>query len=197
MVTIYPPGTAREYLSVPADGTMSCVHFHLGTGKEAERLPLATDFGRDAKDFDRRLLQTVGVYSHSPAHAVALLWELLWELHARTVPLRVEARSRRVVAGVQEEIERHLHEPLTVAYLAKKAGLSSAHLRRLFHREVGVSAKRYIQDRRLARAHHLLMQSDRPIKAVAAEVGIPDLQHFNKVIRKAFGRPPRAVQNIG
>ena len=46
----------------------------------------------------------------------------------------------------------------------------------------------------MARAQHLLSQSTLPIKAIAEEVGIPDLQHFNKVVRRKLGGAPRRLR---
>lgn len=52
----------------------------------------------------------------------------------------------------------------------------------------------YIRRRRLERAHHLLRASTLSIPAVAAAVGIPDLQAFNKACRRELGAPPRVLR---
>ena len=46
----------------------------------------------------------------------------------------------------------------------------------------------------MKRAHHLLTASTLPIASIAATVGIPDLQAFNKACRRTLGAPPRAVR---
>jgi len=50
---------------------------------------------------------------------------------------------------------------------------------------------------RLERAVHLLLYSDMPVKQVACDVGIPDLQLFNKTIRRTFGLAPRVLRARG
>ena len=52
----------------------------------------------------------------------------------------------------------------------------------------------YVRLRRMARARHLLVSSTLSIPAVAASVGITDLQAFNKACRRELGGSPRAVR---
>ena len=44
--------------------------------------------------------------------------------------------------------------------------------------------------KRVAQATHLLINSNMPIRVIATMAGIPDLQHFNKFIRKHCGMAP-------
>jgi AraC family transcriptional regulator len=193
VVTVWPPRSVREY-RVPTDGRMSCVHFRLPSTGNAQRLPLLSDLGGGAKAFDRRLTQAMACFGSQPAQATALVWMLLWDLAGLVAPEHSVGRARALVAKVQEEIELHLHEGLYVEALARGVGLSPAHLRRLFQAELGTSVKRYVLDRRVVRARHLLEASDRPVKVIAAEVGIPDLHHFNKFIRRELGHAPRSLR---
>jgi transcriptional regulator GlxA family with amidase domain len=50
--------------------------------------------------------------------------------------------------------------------------------------------------RRATRAQHLLLTTNLPVKVIAAEVGVPDLQEFNKLIRRHCGHSPRAVREL-
>jgi transcriptional regulator GlxA family with amidase domain len=52
----------------------------------------------------------------------------------------------------------------------------------------------WIRQRRMARARHLLTATTMSIPAVAASVGITDLQAFNKACRRELGGSPRAVR---
>lgn len=196
VVTVFPPDTTREY-SVPPKGAFSCIHFELTGARNDQDLPFLAELGGDANAFDRRLAQAIGCSGYRPSQAAAILWMLLWDLAEIARPLQAANRPRLVVEKVQEEIELRLHEPIRVADLARNVGVSEPHLRRLFRMESGMSVKRYLLERRLARARHLLVHTDHQVKAIAAEVGIPDLHHFNKFIRRELGRPPRAVRSGG
>jgi transcriptional regulator GlxA family with amidase domain len=73
----------------------------------------------------------------------------------------------------------------------------AAHLRRCFRAELGLGVKPWIQARRLERARHLLAHSALPVRAIAAQLGIADLQRFNKLVRRACGLGPRALRTRG
>lgn len=128
----------------------------------------------------------------SPA-AAAHVWSalcLVEELAHRTVPPR---RHPALVAAI-EYIEARLADPVTVAGVARECGVSHNHLTRLFAAQLGTTVVGYIRDRRMQRAHHLLTTSTLPVAAVAAAVGVPDLQAFNKVCRRCLGDSPRALR---
>jgi transcriptional regulator GlxA family with amidase domain len=72
--------------------------------------------------------------------------------------------------------------------------VSHTHLTRLFRQDTGHTVVGYVRRRRMERARHLLIASTLAIPAVAATVGIPDLQAFNKTCRKELGASPRAVR---
>lgn len=128
-----------------------------------------------------------------PDRAAARLWDILWRLADRREPPAVPDAAA-AVARVRELVEIHLAEPLYVGDLARQVGFSQNHLTRLFCARMGMTVVDYIRQRRVERARHLLGQSTLPVKAIAAAVGIPDLHLFNKVIRRACGKPPRALR---
>ena len=78
--------------------------------------------------------------------------------------------------------------------MARKIGVSHNHLTQAFQRSFGCGVRQFIQRERVARACHLLTQSSLAIKSIALETGIPDLQYFNKLIRRATGLSPRAYR---
>ncbi len=101
-------------------------------------------------------------------------------------------RSSRPVAGSYHEAR--LTEPLTVPEIAKAAGVSHNHLTRLFRATTGETVVGYIRSRRMERARHFLRATTLSIPAVAASVGIPDLQAFNKACHRELGASARAVR---
>jgi transcriptional regulator GlxA family with amidase domain len=64
----------------------------------------------------------------------------------------------------------------------------------LFRAETGYTVVGYIRRRRMERARHLLRESTLSIPAIAASVGVADLQAFNKACRRELGDSPRAVR---
>ncbi|PLX38492.1 MAG: AraC family transcriptional regulator [Hyphomicrobiales bacterium] len=104
---------------------------------------------------------------------------------------RVGVHNSKLLAMI-ELMESHLAEPLTLAQIADKTGLSRRHVERLFRQLLGRSPARYYLDLRLDRARHLLLQSDMSIVEVAIACGFVSASHFSKCYRELYGRSPQA-----
>jgi AraC-like DNA-binding protein len=152
--------------------------------------------------FHRVLETAVGYFPSQPRRAEAALWDMLWKL-ADDAPSSVlppdqsHGREPAAVKRVRHIIEQRLGEPLRVPELAAEVGLSHNHLTRLFHQSLGMTVIAYIQERRVQRAHHLLVHTTRPAKAIALEVGMPDMQALNKMMRRLTGNSPRQIRYQG
>lgn len=94
------------------------------------------------------------------------------------------------LTAVCAHIDEHLEEPLTLDGLARRAGMSPSHLRRLFRREFGVSPMRYVTELRVGRAATLLSTSTLPVGAVGRAVGYADPFHFSRRFKQLTGRAP-------
>ncbi len=91
-------------------------------------------------------------------------------------------------------IDQHFREPLTLAILAKVAGLSPTYLCRAFRAYTGKSLFTYLLERRIQAAMLRLRQSDEKVIQIAHEVGFNDLSHFNRCFARLCGHPPRAYR---
>lgn len=103
--------------------------------------------------------------------------------------------ARDHVAAAMSYLEAHLAEKVTVPEVARAVGVSPDHLTRVFTAETGRTVVGYLRQRRVEHAVHLLTRSTMSISAVAATVGIPDLQAFNKTCRDVTGRSPRRLRD--
>jgi transcriptional regulator GlxA family with amidase domain len=79
--------------------------------------------------------------------------------------------------------------------LAHEVGISHNHLTRLFRAATDQTVVEAIARRRMERARHLLQFSNMPVKEIAVQVGMPDLQHFNKAVRRHLGGAPTKVRS--
>lgn len=197
-VGLVPPGMHHEY-RYPGRAEQLYAQFALRS-ETGEPMPIAAlqDFGTEFPSLCERFEHAVHVHATRPAQAEARLWDVLWELSERTTR-KEQRQSRRHVAldRACRIIQSRLSEPLALADLATPAGVSPAHLTRLFRAELGLTATDYLRRCRLERALHLLTRSEMPIKEVACEVGIPDLHAFNKAIRRGYGVSPRELRARG
>jgi AraC-like DNA-binding protein len=85
-------------------------------------------------------------------------------------------------------------EPLTVADLARVAGLSPAHFSREFRRTFGEAPHQYLLTRRLERAAALLRNTDRPVTEVCFAVGLTSVGSFTTSFRRVYAAAPVAYR---
>src|SRR5690606_28227614 len=94
------------------------------------------------------------------------------------------------------EILGNEHWDGSLGGLAREAGLSEAHLSRLFARQVGVPLSRYRNSLRLARFwNHYHGPVERTITEAAFAAGFGSYAQFFKVFSDAYGQGPRAVHS--
>jgi AraC family transcriptional regulator len=197
-VSLVPPATTVEYRY---HGRSDHLYVHFRADQDPEErgaarraVPVVQDAGPALPLIDELLYRAATSYAAEPRRAEAQLWTALWRI-AELSDARDADRGDPVVQAALEQIEKSLAEPLKVADLARRLGVSHNHLTRLFRTHTGETVVGHIQSRRMHRAHHLLMASTLPISTIAAAVGIPDLQAFNKACRRAFGASPRALRD--
>ncbi len=91
---------------------------------------------------------------------------------------------------VTDHLEAHLAEEITVARLAREAGLSEFHFSRRFKQTTGFSPFQYLLRLRLARARQLLRETDLSIIEVGLESGFPNPSYFARLFRREVGVTP-------
>ncbi len=198
---IVPPDTPMEYAFHGVSQHLF-VHFRcVAPGiREASpsRIPAMQDLGDDFVRRYQALSEMVGDVQRAPYRLQAHVWDLLGSLTAPIPPIATQPNADHpAVRHALRQIELRLAETLSVASLAREAGVSCSYLGRLFGQTLGTTVVGYIRERRLCRAEHLLRHSTLPIKTIAAAVGIPDLHLFNKSLRRTLGKSPTAVRAQG
>lgn len=114
---------------------------------------------------------------------------------------RMSLRSRLGISHprlikVIELMEDNLEEPLARSELAKRTGLSTRQLERLFRKYLGRTPTRYYQELRLLRARTLLSQTSLSILDVALACGFVSASHFSKCYREFYARTPREERQV-
>ena len=100
-----------------------------------------------------------------------------------------DRRRMEYIRQSLEYIEVHLSEPLTVGQIADQVHLSEAHFARNFKDCVGEPPLAYINRLRLQKAADLLARGSTVTEA-AVESGIPNLGHFIRMFKRAYGETP-------
>ncbi|MCV2354335.1 AraC family transcriptional regulator [Paucibacter sp. B2R-40] len=107
---------------------------------------------------------------------------------------RVSALETQRLAALEEWIDAHLSESITIGRMCEVVGVSERRLQQTFETLRGMSPKRWLTERRLAFAHRLLWQRDHngDVTRVAIEAGFAHLGRFS-----AQGGFNRSMQHIG
>ncbi|WOE33953.1 helix-turn-helix transcriptional regulator [Acinetobacter baumannii] len=85
------------------------------------------------------------------------------------------------------------NNPLELASLSKKVGISQSHLSHLFSKEIGMSIKSYILWRRYRRAM-LALQNGEKISTIAQLVGFYDHAQMSRTFLSLFGYAPSILK---
>ena len=92
------------------------------------------------------------------------------------------------IKSIKETIDYScLSQIFSIEGLCRDAGISHAHLLRLFKREYGTTLISYITEKRLAHACELLETTDLPVAEVAFSCGFSDELHFMKIFKRKIG----------
>lgn len=196
--SIIPPNALIEYSYHQTPSIHLVAHFRLKTKATSGvlTLPAMRDLGEDFESLAADFEAAIPWRSTQPARVEARLWDLLWrlgELETQHESASIPA-PRAIIERAKQEIEMRLSTPLRVEEIAARAGFSHNHFTRLFYAAVGSTPSQYIRARRVERAAHLLKNSTLPIKAIAAQCGLGDLQAFNKTIRRELKMSPRQLR---
>lgn len=197
MMSLIPPATTSTFRY---RGPSEHLYAHLAIPPRAHaelvRLPVMQPLGEDLQVITELMLSAVSWATSRPERTRSEIWAVLWRLADLRRPERPDQPDDRLdhVRRATSWIEQRLSRPVTVPEIAAAAGISHHHLTRLFRAELGCSVIGYLRRRRIDHAQHLLQSTTMSIGAIAATVGIADLQAFNKTCRAITGRSPRQLR---
>jgi AraC family transcriptional activator of pobA len=106
-------------------------------------------------------------------------------------------RDEPILADVFAFVEAHYREPISLRDVARAVGLSPGHLTTLVGQKTGRTVQQWINERRMAEARRLLVETSLTVEAVGAEVGFRDPSYFIKSFRRAHAVTPLQWRRTG
>ena len=103
---------------------------------------------------------------------------------------RLTPFDMRCIEQAMDYIDRHYTDKISAECLAMEVGLSKAKIQAGFQRRHDVTLHKYIQQVRILKAKELLIDTNKPVKAVADAAGFPNESHFCKVFKKLCDTSP-------
>lgn len=124
---------------------------------------------------------------------LALAVHLLGRYRAPGPTARPAGLSSSQLRAVLEWIDAHLAGDVSLARLARVAGVSTSHFRVLFKRSTQVAVHEYVVQRRVERARQLLLRNELPASQIALEAGFSHQSHMARCMRRVLGITPAQV----
>ena len=122
--------------------------------------------------------------------AVLCLAEWLDDLSEKPSALAQDGSRLPSLARVDDYIMAHLDQDLTLADLAKVAGLSPSYFLRAFKGATGRTPHRHLMERRVQQACDLLRRSDRPLAEITYCCGFASQSHMTDVFKRHMDITP-------
>lgn len=94
------------------------------------------------------------------------------------------------IADAVRLMNEHIEDPLSPVEIARRLGISTRQLERLFRNHLKVSPKRYAMTLRLEKARNLILQTELPIAEISLICGFKTTSHFSRAYRAHFARSP-------
>ncbi|MTI47896.1 MAG: helix-turn-helix domain-containing protein [Firmicutes bacterium] len=104
--------------------------------------------------------------------------------------------SEVMVNDCIDYIEENVAEKLSLELFASNFYISKYHFHRIFLASMGDSIMSYIRRRRVIRASHEIMYSDKDITYIALNFGFNSLDVFSRAFKKLYGIPPNEYRKI-
>jgi AraC-like DNA-binding protein len=127
--------------------------------------------------------------------AVALRRSLTELVKLRRVPGHAPTAVEAVEASA-DWMRGHLSERVTLASMARSAGMSPSRYSEIFRQRFGFPPIDWFMRQRVQQACHLLDVTEEKVEIVGLEVGFRDPYYFSRCFRKVMGCSPRDYRSI-
>lgn len=133
-----------------------------------------------------------GGYQTANALARSIVLIVYEELARSAAP--ATPHDNGIVRTLEEYIEQHYTEPISLAELAGTLNANRFYLSHLFREVTGYTLQQYILRRRIGEAQRLLTASDERLTTISGRVGFEDPNYFSRAFKKIIGLPPVAYR---
>lgn len=126
-----------------------------------------------------------------------LAMQIQQRLEVDEMKLRADRISRGAADRVIEARDRvlaRMADPPTLAELAREVGTNEFALKRDFKAFFGKPVYKMLLDYKMEYARALILDTDRPIGAIAHEIGYSHPAHFSTAFKKRFGCSPSSLR---
>lgn len=106
------------------------------------------------------------------------------------------AEKSLLVKTIVNHIDNHLYERITIDELATITEKHKNHLCSHFKKEMGTTVHRYIQEKKISEAKHLLLFTDHSYDEISNLLAFSSQSHFIQSFKKRTGYTPKEYKSI-
>jgi AraC-like DNA-binding protein len=148
-------------------------------------VPLAEQIEATARTLNR-LSPNADLYALSQ---LVSFFAILADSHSDNI--QPDALTRDFVRRAVGYIHFNYANPITIMELSKTLNINRSYLYRIFKEEIGLSPSEYLNNYRIDRARHLLIESDMPISQIAMSTGFSTFSSFYRLFRLKYNMSAR------
>ncbi|MEF3302986.1 AraC family transcriptional regulator [Paenibacillus sp. GYB003] len=201
------PNTIYSYQIVPGERPLRMAWITFD-GHQARHILKMTGFAEDRpyrrgavdKDMEIVLQQIFQWCKGDSRKQLMTMYSLMYRIFSKLLPDKDFEPSYSQSDWVRkclDFIHAYYTEKITVADVAKYAGLHRTHMSKIFTKQVGMPPSDYLIKTRLDRGKQLLLESTLSVTEIALSVGYPDIYSFTRAFTRRFGASPNAVRKQG
>lgn len=113
-----------------------------------------------------------------------IIWQLQMNDHKANVS------RERTIEAIQQFVEQHIADDLTLTAISKAVGYNAAYCSRLYLSATGQNIRDYVAERKLFNIKELMKQSDLSLGAISRISGFESQSHMNRFIKRYTGQTP-------
>lgn len=134
-------------------------------------------------------------YNHSPAEKQLETDGIMRFLSSFFLKLDRSGQTEKIDSKMRFDkvfnyIEKNISKKITLEDLAKQMNLQSTYFSNLFQKNFGIPPVKYLNRKRIEKAQHLLLYTNKNLAEIAFLLGIDDVFYFSKLFKKHVGISP-------
>jgi AraC family transcriptional activator of pobA len=153
-----------------------------------------SEWSRRLRFMDSELRQKAPGYREAARAYLTLILVDIARL-AGDVVGQMRLHEQPMLAEIFQVIEEHYAEPISLKTVARAVNLTPGYLTTLVRRRTGRTVLEWIQERRMAEARRLLLETDESVERIGARVGYDDPTYFARRFRSAHKTTPASWRN--
>ncbi|MBE6133078.1 MAG: helix-turn-helix domain-containing protein [Erysipelotrichaceae bacterium] len=154
--------------------------------------PIINDERKKYLKYFNEIVSNYGERGFLDIQSQGLMYQLFGEMLLGKEDLSAISSARATVEQAKMFINNNYQFEITIKDIARNAKSAPNYLSTIFHREEGMSTKKYLTKVRMENAKELLLTGHFKIKEVAERVGYDNQLHFSAQFKAYFGKSPLA-----